>query len=225
MDINEIAKAIDHTNLEADAAEEDIKKLCFEAKKYGFGGVCINPKWSALAKKELEGTGINVVAVIDWPRAGSSPEVRIFQAEKAREEGADQIDPVMDIGSFKAGDYRKVLEDLKALSSVLPCKVIIETGFLTDREIEKAALLVKESGAYCVKTSTGMDPKVDIETKAGHLEIIRKAVGPEFPIKAAGGIRTRKDAEKMIEAGANIIGTSTGVEIMEGREPEKDRGE
>jgi deoxyribose-phosphate aldolase len=220
-----IAKILDHTDLRANAAKEDICRLCDEAKKFGFGGVCINSKWVKVAKKEIENTDIKIVVVIDWPVGAGSFESRVFQAKKAKEDGADQIDPVMDIGSFKEGNYEKVSEDLKALSLILPCKVIIETGYLTDEEIAKASLLVKEAGAYCVKTSTGMDPKVDLDKKAEHVRIMRKAVGQGFPIKAAGGIRTMADVEKMVEAGADIIGTSAGVEIMTGAEPKEGKGE
>jgi len=212
-----IAKLIDHTNLRADATEEDIKKTCQEARDYAFRGVCINPRWVKLAKEELGGTEIKVIAVIDWPRGASPTEVRVFQAMKAKEDGADEIDPVMNVGSFKEGNYKEVLADLKALAEILPSKVIIETGFLTDEEIKKAAELVKESGAFCVKTSTGMEPKVDIDTKISHIKLIRKALGKDFLIKAAGGIKTLEDAQKVVEAGANIIGTSSGAEIVSGK--------
>jgi len=213
-----IAKLIDHTNLRADAAAESIRKTCQEAKEYGFRSVCVNSRWVKLAKEELNGTDIKVVAVIDWPIGGSPTEVRVFQAEKAKKDGADEIDPVLDIGNFKAGDYGQVLKDLKALAEVLPVKIIIETGYLTDDEISKVSLMAKDAGCYCVKTSTGTDPKVDIETKIRHVKIIREAVGPDFPIKAAGGVKNMNDAKKIVEAGATIIGTSSGVEIIKGTE-------
>jgi len=211
-----IAKLIDHTNLRADAAAESIRKTCQEAKEYGFRSVCVNSRWVKLAKEELNGTDIKVVAVIDWPIGGSPTEVRVFQAEKAKKDGADEIDPVLDIGNFKAGDYGQVLKDLKALAEVLPVKIIIETGYLTDDEISKVSLMAKDAGCYCVKTSTGTDPKVDIETKIRHVKIIREAVGPDFPIKAAGGVKNMNDAKKIVEAGATIIGTSSGAEIIRG---------
>lgn len=218
----EVAKLIDHTNLKADATASDIKKTCQEAKKYGFRGVCINPKWVNLAKEELKDTGIKVVTVIDWPCGASSAESRVCQAEVAKKEGADEIDPVLNIGDFKAGDYKKVSEDLKALARILPVKLIIETGYLTDEEIKKAASLVKEAGCYCVKTSTGMDPKVDLKEKCRHIELIIEAVGPSFPIKAAGSIRTPDDVLKALEAGAGIIGTSSGAEIVTGQKPKEE---
>lgn len=218
MEKEKIAKAIDHTYLKADATEADIRRICQEAKKYGFRGVCVNPRWAKLAKEELRGTEVKVIIVIDWPCGASSTEVRVFQAQNAEEDGADEIDPVMDIGSFKMGKHEDVLEDLRALARVLPTKVIIETGFLTDEEIKKAAELVKKSGAFCVKTSTGMEPKVDIDKKILHVRLIQEAVGEDFPIKAAGGIKAMKDAQRIVEAGANIIGTSAGLAILEGKE-------
>ncbi len=213
-----IAKLIDHTNLKADATAESIRKTCQEAKEYGFRSVCVNSRWVKFAKEELKGTGVKVVTVIDWPVGGSPTEVRVFQAQRAKKDGADEIDPVLDVGNFKAGDYDQVSKDLKALAKILPVKIIIETGYLTDDEISKISLIAKEAGCYCVKTSTGMDPKVDIETKIRHLKIIREAVGPNFPIKAAGGVKNMDDARKVVEAGATIIGTSSGAEIIKGME-------
>jgi len=209
-----IAKIIDHTNLKADAKESDILETCQGAKEYGFRSVCINPRWVGFAKKELEGTGVKVASVIDWPIGASTTEGRIALAKIAKNDGADEIDVVLDLGSFRAGDYDEVLEDLRALAKILPTKVIIETGYLTDDEIRKASLLVKEAGCFCVKTSTGIEPKVDIETKILHTKLIREAVGPDFPIKASGGVKTMEDAQKVIVAGATIIGTSSGVEIV-----------
>lgn len=216
----DIAKLIDHTNLRADAKESDIAQTCWEAKEYGFRGVCVNTRWVKFAKENLRSTGIKVVAVIDWPVGASPTDVRIFQAERAKKDGADEIDPVLGIGDLKMGDYQTTLNDLEALAKILPTKVIIETGYLTDDEIKKAAQLVKEAGCYCVKTSTGIEPKIDIETKILHIKLIREAVGPDFPIKAAGGVKTMRDAERVIEAGANIIGTSSGKEIIKGEKSE-----
>lgn len=210
----DIAKIIDHTNLRADAAAEDIRKTCQEAREHGFRSVCINQRWVRFAKKELKDTGVRVAPAIDWPIGASTTESRVFQANQAKEDGADEMDVVLDIGNFKAGNYDDVFEDIKSLAKILPAKVIIETGYLTDDEIRKAAQLVKEARGFCVKTSTGIEPKVDIETKLLHVKLIREAVGPDFPIKAAGGIRNMEDAQKVLGAGATIIGTSSGVEII-----------
>jgi len=211
MDINKI---IDHTNLKPDATKDDILKTCQEAKQYGFRSVCINPGWVKLAKKELQGTGVKVVTVIDWPCGSSSPESRLFEARQAKKDGADEIDPVISVGRLRMGDYEAVLSDLRALAKTLSTKVIIETGFLTDAEIIKASELVKTAGAICVKTSTGMDPKVGIDLKVLHIKLMRQTVGPDFLIKASGGISSLADAQKMVEAGANIIGTSSSLKII-----------
>jgi deoxyribose-phosphate aldolase len=184
----EIAKIIDHTNLKPNATEQDIKKLCAEARQYGFRSVCINPRWTKLAKSELKGTDIKIVVVIDWPNGASLNKARIEEAKAAKKEGATEIDPVMDLGNFKMGNYGLVLGELKKLAKVLPTKLIIETGYLTDEEIKKASEIVKEAGCYCVKTSTGIDPKVAIDEKIRHIKIMREAVGPGFPIKFAGGV-------------------------------------
>ena len=214
----DIAKLIDHTNLRADAKESDIYQTCLEAKEHGFRSVCINPRWVKFAKRELKNTDIKVVSVIDWPIGASTNEGRVALAKIAKKDGADEMDVVLDIGNFKAGNYGAVLEDLKFLAKILPTKIIIETGYLTDGEIKKAAQLVKEAGSFYVKTSTGIEPKVDIETKIRHIKLIREAVGPDFPIKAAGGVKNMEDAQRVITAGANIIGTSSGAEIIAGKE-------
>lgn len=214
METSQIAKIIDHTNLIAGSTADDIRQTCQEAKKWGFRSVCINPKWVKLAKNELKNTDVKVVTVIDWPCGASNTDMRVFQAKQAKKDGADEIDPVLDIGDFKAGNYDSVLKDLKELAKILPTKLIIETGYLTDEEIKKAASLVKEAGCYCVKTSTGMDPKVDIDTKVLHIRLIREAVGAGFPIKVAGGVKTTEDAQKAVEAGATIIGTSSSLKII-----------
>jgi deoxyribose-phosphate aldolase len=210
----EIAKTIDHTNLKPNATEQDIIKLCAEAKQYGFRSVCINPRWTKLAKTELKGSNIKIVVVIDWPNGASLNKARIEEAKAAKKEGADEIDPVLDIGNFKMGNYDLVLKELKELAKILPTKLIIETGYLTDEEIKIAAALVKEAGCYCVKTSTGLDPKVDIDKKIEQIKIIREVVGPDYPIKFAGGVKTIEDAKRAIEAGANIIGTSSALKII-----------
>ena len=225
MTKEEIAKIIDHTNLKANATADDIRRTCQEAKTYRFRGVCINPRWIKLAKQELKGTDIKVVTVIDWPVGASTTEARVAEARQAQKDGASEIDPVMDIGDFKSGNYEEVLKDLKALARVLPAKVIIETGYLTEEEIKKAAELVKESGAICVKTSTGAPPKVDIETKLNHVKLMREAVGSDFLIKAAGGIHSKEAVERMVLAGADIIGASAGVEIVTDKELSGEVGE
>lgn len=211
MDIN---KLIDHTNLKADANLAAIKKTCQEAKEYGFRSVCVNPRWVRVAKNELKDADVKVVTVIDWPCGASSTEVRTFQAKVAKKDGADEIDPVIDIGALKVNNDEAVLKDLKELAKILPTKVIIESGFLNDEQVIRAARIVKAAGCYCVKTSTGLDPKTDIDTKINHVKLIRSEVGEDFPIKASGGINTRDDVQKLVEAGATIIGTSSSLKII-----------
>jgi len=211
MNIN---KLIDHTNLKANATAEDIKKTCQEAKTYGFRSVCINLRWIKTAKAELKDTDIKIVTVIDWPCGASTTEARVCQAKVAKKDGASEIDPVISVGDLKAGNDEIVAKDLKELAKILPTKVIIESGFLNEEQVIKAARLVKAAGCYCVKTSTGMDPKTDIDTKINHVKLIRSEVGENFPIKASGGINTKEDVERLVAAGATIIGTSSSLKII-----------
>lgn len=213
--MNDIAKLIDHTILKPEATEADIRKLCGEAKEYGFRAVCVNLNWALICVQELKGTDVKIAPTIDFPLGAGGTKNRVSQTKIAKELGASEIDIVMPNGILKSGNYQAALDDLRRVSEVgLPVKVIIETGLLTDDEIKRASEIVKESGAFCVKTSTGFQANIDIEKKIEHVKIMREAVGPDFPIKAAGGIKTREDIEKLIEAGANIIGASAGVEIV-----------
>jgi deoxyribose-phosphate aldolase len=211
----DVAKIIDHTNIRPDATMEEIKKTCQEAKEYGFRGVCVNPEWVKLVKEELKGTDIKAIVLVDPPIGDSSHEKRIKICQKAKEDGADELDVVINIPAVKHERYEEILEDLKEISKILPTKVIIGSGYLTDEEIKKASEIVKESGAVCVKTSTGKDPldQPELKEKAKHLKIMKKAA-PGLKIKAAGSIRTLEDLKMMTEAGADIIGTSSGVEIV-----------
>ena len=211
-----IAKFIDHTNIKKDAIEEEIKKTCQEAKDYKFRGVCVRPEWTKLAKEELAKTEIKVVTLIDPPMGISPYGERLKAAKKAKEDGSDEIDVVMNVIDLKYEKYDKILEDLKEISRGLPTKVIIGSGYLTDEEVKKASRLVKEAGAICVKTATEKDPlgHWELEEKARHLKIMRENA-PGLLVKVAGEVRTLKDVIWMIESGADIIGTSSGVEIME----------
>ncbi|MBZ9572203.1 deoxyribose-phosphate aldolase [Patescibacteria group bacterium] len=211
----EIAKIIDHTNIKHNATAKKIKKTCQEAKKYGFRGVCVNPKFVKLVKKELKNTDIKVIVLIDPPMGISPHSKRVKFCGKAKKDGADELDVVMNVVDLKYGKYNKVLKDLKEISKILPTKVIIGSGFLTDDEIKKASKIVKESGAVCVKTATEKDPldRFELKEKAKHLRIMRKSA-PGLEIKAAGSIRTLRDLKMMVKAGADIIGTSSGVEIV-----------
>jgi len=213
----DIAKLIDHTNIDIKATAKDIKKTCQEAIKYGFRGVDVRPEWVSLVKKELQGTNIKVIALIDPPMGLSSHRERIRACQKARADGADELDVVMNIVDLKYGRYQKILKDLKAICKILPTKVIIGSGYLTDEEIKKASEIVKKAGAISVKTATEKDPleRRELAEKAGHLKIMKRAA-PGLLIKASAQIRTLEDIKMMVRAGADIIGTSSGVEIMKG---------
>lgn len=209
-----IAKTIDHTNININAKAEDIKKTCAEAIKYGFRGVDVRPNWISLVKKELKGTDMKVIVLIDPPMGLSSHKERIKVCKKAKKDGADELDVVMNIVDLKYERYEKVLKDLKEICKILPTKVIIGSGYLTDEEIKKASEIVKKAGAISVKTATEKDPleRRELKEKATHLKIMKKAA-PGLLIKASAQIRTLNDVKKMIKAGADIIGTSSGVEI------------
>jgi deoxyribose-phosphate aldolase len=210
-----IAKIIDQTNINPKATEDDIRKTCAEAKEYGFRGVCVNPEWVKLISEELKGTDIKTIVLIDPPIGDSLHQERLKICQKAKEDGADEFDVVINIPAMKHERYEEILADLKEITPILPTKVIIGSGYFTDEEIKKASEIVKEAGAICVKTSTGKDPldQPELKEKARHLKIMREAA-PGLEIKAAGNIKTLADLKMMVEAGADIIGTSSGVEII-----------
>lgn len=214
---SQLAKMIDSTLLKPTATKDDIAKLCREAKRHGFGYVCINPVYVSLAAQLLKGTGVKVCSVIAFPFGSTPPEVKAFEARRAVENGAGEVDMVINLGALKSGDHGAVkrdvemVVDLKRLYRDLIVKVIIETGHLTSEEKVTACRLAKEAGADFVKTSTGLVGGATIED----VRLMRQTVGSDMGVKAAGGIRTLKDALAMIEAGANRIGTSTAVAIIE----------
>jgi len=214
----DIAKYIDHTNLKPYATKEDIIKLCEEAKKYGFYAVCVNPYRVKLAKEQLKDTNVKVASVIGFPLGATSTEVKVFEAKKALEDGADELDMVINIGALKDRDYDYVKRDIEEVVRVAHekgaiVKVIIETCYLTDEEKEMACKLAMEAGADFVKTSTGFGRG---GATVKDVKLMRKVVGDKLGVKAAGGIRTYEQALEMIKAGANRIGTSSGVKIVEG---------
>ena len=212
---NNLAKFIDHTNINKKATAKEIKKTCDEAREYNFHGVCINPEWVNLVSKELKGTKVKTVVLIDSPM-GLLPHLkRVSLCKKAKKDGADELDVVLNVVDVKYDRYDKVLKDLKAICAILPTKVIIGSGYLTDDEILKASQIVKKAGAFCVKTATEKDPleNREMKEKAYHLKLMKKGA-PGLKIKASGNIRTKEDLKKMIKAGANIVGTSSGVKIV-----------
>lgn len=213
----ELAKMMDHTLVNLTATREDVKKLCGEAEKHGFGCVCVNPTYVSLAAQLLKGTNVKVCSTVGFPYGITLPEVKAFEAEKAMENGAREIDMVINLSALKSRDYETVRKDIEMVVNVkrscedILVKVIIETGLLTDEEKVLACKIVKEAGADFVKTSTGLAGGATVED----VQLMRKTVGKDMGVKAAGGIRTLKRALAMIRAGANRIGTSTAVAIIE----------
>ena len=209
----ELAGIIDHTNLQPDASESDIRQLCAEARQYRFASVCVNPCSVRLAAKELEGSGVKVCAVCGFPLGANTTETKVFEAEKAFEDGASEIDMVINVGKLKEANDGYVLNEIKAVTEAVPqaaVKVIIETCLLTREEKIRACKLVKQAGAAYVKTSTGFSKS---GATAEDVKLMRETLGEDFGIKAAGGIRSRSFAEELVRAGANRIGASKSVEI------------
>lgn len=214
--IKNIPKIIDHTNINLSAKEKDIKKTCAEAKRYGFRGVCVLPQWVSFVKEEVRGTGVKVIVLIDPPMGLGPHFKRVELCKKVKKEGADELDVVINVIDVKYERYDEVLENLKEICKILPTKVIIGSGFLTDEEIKKASEVVKKAGAICVKTATEKDPleHIELKEKARHLKIMKMAA-PGLKIKASGKIRTLRDVWMMVDAGADIVGTSSGVKIAQ----------
>lgn len=221
----DIARYIDHTNLKPYATREDIIRLCDEAIKYNFYAVCVNPYRVKLAKEYLreKNADVKVASVIGFPLGATPTEVKVFEAKKALEGGADELDMVLNIGALKDRDYDYVERDIEEVVKVAhekgaKVKVIIEACYLTNKEKVKACELAKEAGADFVKTSTGFGTG---GATVEDVRLMRKVVGEEMGVKAAGGIRTYERALAMIEGGANRIGTSSGVKIVEGAKDAK----
>ncbi|MFA5228397.1 MAG: deoxyribose-phosphate aldolase [Candidatus Paceibacterota bacterium] len=210
-----VNKYIDHTNIKKNAQKEDILRTCNEAKEYDFRGVCIRPKWVKLVSKELVGTGIKTVVLLDDPIGDSSHEERLKMSKKAINDGADELDIVINVPDVIHDRWNKIEKDLKSICKLQDTKVIIGSGFLTDNDIAKASQVVKRAGAICVKTATDKDPleNRELKEKGHHLEIMRKNA-PGLLIKASGNIKTLKDLKLMIKHGADIVGSSSGVSIM-----------
>jgi len=215
VSIYTLRKMIEHTNLKPQATPDDIEKLCEEAKKHDFLGVCVNPSYVELAKKFLENTSIKVVTVVGFPLGANDQKIKALEAKTALEKGADEFDMVIHIGMLKAQEWEYVYEDIKSVVEAVngkPVKVILETGFLTQEEIISACVISKIAGAKFVKTSTGFGPK---GATSEDVHLMRWVVGDELGVKAAGGIRTYEDAVKMYFSGADRIGTSSGTRIVE----------
>ncbi len=213
--IKPINKYIDHTNIDPKATKEDIIKTCEEAVIYDFRGVCVRPKWVKIASTVLKGGDVKIVVLIDDPIGDSSHEQRMNIAKKAIKDGANDLDVVVNIPDVKHEKWSSIEKDLKDICELGDTKVIIGSGFLTDEEIAKVSQIVKKAGAICVKTATEKDPleNRELKEKAIHLKIMRENA-PGLLIKASGKIKTLSDIKKMIKAGADIVGSSSGVTIM-----------
>ncbi|WP_432663210.1 deoxyribose-phosphate aldolase [Wukongibacter baidiensis] len=212
-----IQEYIDHTLLKPASTEEQVKKICGEAKEYGFASVCVNAYYTALVRKELEGSNVKTCVVVGFPLGATLKEVKAFETKQAIENGAQEIDMVINIGALKDKKYDVVKEDIKAVVEAAKgkalVKVILETCLLTDEEKVKACELCKEAGADFVKTSTGFSTG---GATVEDIKLMRETVGPDMGVKASGGVRTKEDADAVIAAGASRIGASASIAIVEG---------
>ena len=213
MGINTI---IDHTLLKPEASEDQIKKLCQEAIDYEFFSVCVNPTWIETAREALKGSPVKIATVIGFPLGANSLETKVFESKDALDKGAHEIDMVINIGALKSKNYDQVKNEIQAVKKAIGdhiLKVIIETCLLTEEEKKKASQLVVEAGGDFVKTSTGFSTA---GAQVEDVRLIRSLVEDKAKIKASGGIRDYEKARAMVEAGADRLGVSAGLAILEG---------
>ena len=213
-----IGSMIDHTLLKSNATQEEVGKLCAEARKYTFASVCVNPSYVSLCAKLLRGCPVKVCTVIGFPLGSTTPTVKAIEARDAIANGADEIDMVINVGALKSGNDALVQDDICAVRAATVgkvLKVIIETAYLTKDEKIRACKMSKQAGADFVKTSTGFGPG---GATAEDVALMRSVVGPDMGVKASGGIRDGKAAEDMIKAGATRLGTSASVGIVTGKD-------
>lgn len=217
---SDLARFIDHTKLGPEVTPEEIDRLCQEARDFNFAAVCVNPVWVKRAASHLRGTKVRVASVVGFPLGANASEIKALEARKALRDGAREIDMVLNIGALKAGDHQlvekdiaKVVDSCREVGAV--CKVILETGLLSDEQKVVASKLAKSAKADFVKTSTGF----------GHggatvfdVALMRETVGPKMGVKASGGVKNAADAREMIAAGATRIGASAGIAIVGDRE-------
>jgi deoxyribose-phosphate aldolase len=213
-----VAHLIDHTLLKPDVTPDEIAQLCYEARKFGFASVCINPGHVKLAADLLEGSAVKVCTVIGFPLGATAPSVKVFETENALREGATEIDMVINIGALKGQDHTLVARDIQGVVRAANAagalvKVIIETALLSEEEKVTACLLAKEAGADFVKTSTGFSGG---GATVEDISLMRRVVGPDMGVKASGGVSDYDDAKHMVDAGATRIGASAGVKIVQG---------
>ena len=209
-----LAKFIDHTILKPEATAHDVTRLCSEAKAHQFAAVCVNPCYVELAATLLAGTGVKVATVIGFPLGANLGVVKAFEAKLAVEQGADEVDMVINIGAAKLGQWDVVLSDIKEVVAGAEghtVKVIVETSLLTDEEKRTVCQVVLDSGAHYIKTSTGFSTG---GATVPDIALFKSIVGDQIGIKASGGVRTREDAEALVAVGATRLGTSGGVSII-----------
>lgn len=208
-------KLFDHTILKADATRKDVKRVCDEAMAYSFCSVCVNSYYVPYVANLLHGSDVKICSVVGFPLGAMSTRAKALEAKIAVMDGADEIDMVINVGALKDRDYSVVLEDIKAVKEACGehiLKVIIETCLLTDDEKVKACELAKEAGADFVKTSTGFS---SAGVKVEDVRLMRETVGPDMGVKASGGIHDKEFAKELVDAGANRLGTSATIEIVE----------
>ncbi|MFT4185669.1 MAG: deoxyribose-phosphate aldolase [Micrococcaceae bacterium] len=215
---------IDHTLLKPNASKAQIIELCDEAKEYEFASVCVNPVWVKTAAKELKGSKVLTCTVIGFPLGATSTESKVCETKQAIKDGANEVDMVIDMAAAIAGDQEKLVSDIKSVADAAHegdaiLKVIIETSMLDDEQKVLACEAAKEAGADFVKTSTGFNGG---GATVEDIKLMRNTVGPDMGVKASGGVRSKADADALIEAGATRLGASAGVDIVSGKESTSD---
>jgi deoxyribose-phosphate aldolase len=221
-----VSTMIDHTLLKPDATRVEVEKLCAEAAEFRFATVCVNPTWVAFAASRLRGTGVGVTSVVGFPLGATTPDVKHYETRRAIFDGASEIDMVINVGALKSGDLRLVERDIEAVTA--PCrecgvlsKVIIEAALLTDDEKVTACTLARAAAADFVKTSTGFGPG---GATAADVALMRRVVGSDMGVKAAGGVRDLEGLKAMVAAGATRVGASAGVKIVQESRGQKTAG-
>ena len=212
-----IAALIDHTLLKPEATAADIRKVCAEARQYGFASVCVNPYWVRLVASELQGSPVKVCSVVGFPLGANATEIKVAETAAAIRDGAQEIDMVLNVGELRAGNHDAVRSDIQAVVDAAHAggaivKVILETALLNDEQKVAGSRLSKEAGADFVKTSTGFGPG---GATAADVALMRRTVGPAMGVKASGGMRTLEDLKTMVAAGATRVGASASVKIVE----------
>lgn len=219
-----INRMIDHTLLKAESSQDQIKQLCQEAKAHDFFSVCVQPTWISLCKEKLAGSGVKIATVIGFPLGANTTETKVFEAKDAIEKGADEIDMVINIGALKSGQDQLVEDEIRVIKEAIGdhiLKVIIETCLLTEDEKIRACQLTLKAGGDYVKTSTGFSTG---GAKLEDVKLMKEQVKDQAKVKASGGIRDFATAQKMVEAGADRLGVSAGIAIVEGEKNAESSG-